>query len=194
MLSKHNNRDPDGEALHHADSDVTEKRRVSAAADTSGGTAHFQCKSLPSPGKKLSQTDIRKFSTYGHIKRNENIVGLAEGLKRATGPSAESLDGSLRHRVRFVGKSCPKRDYLSRTQKRGSIDDDEQYARSKVERRPFVLLIIGYWTAFKIFLYYLISLSSLLTCGLTVGLTIFWYNRFLVSDFGSFGILANASL
>ena len=59
------------------------------------------------------------------------------------------------------------------------LEDDEKYARSKVERRPFVLVIIGYYTALKIFAYYLISLSSLVTIALSVGLTVYWYNRFV---------------
>ena len=58
------------------------------------------------------------------------------------------------------------------------LEDDEKYVRSKVERRPVVLVIIGYYTALKIFVYYLISLSSLLTIGLSVGLTYMWYERF----------------
>lgn len=35
--------------------------------------------------------------------------------------------------------------------------------------RPFVLFLLGHYTAFKIFLYYLTSLSSLFTVGLSVG-------------------------
>ena len=58
------------------------------------------------------------------------------------------------------------------------LEDDERYARSKVERRPIVLVVIGYYTALKIFLFYLISLSSLITVGLSVGMTIYWYDRF----------------
>ena len=42
-----------------------------------------------------------------------------------------------------------------------------------------VLVLIGYYTALKIFLLYLISLSSIVTCALSVGLTIHWYDTIL---------------
>jgi hypothetical protein len=39
-----------------------------------------------------------------------------------------------------------------------------------------VLALVGYYTALKIFLLYLVSLSSIVTCALSVGFTIHWYN------------------
>ena len=48
------------------------------------------------------------------------------------------------------------------------LEDDENYARSKAESRPLIIMILGYYTAMKIFFYYLISLNALITVGLSV--------------------------
>merc|ERR1719491_309479 len=76
-----------------------------------------------------------------------------------------------------------------RYQKFGHIPlkNDENYARSMEETRPLVLAMIAYYTALKIFAYYLISLSSLITVGLSVGLTVYWYEEFTNDPSGANG-------
>ena len=98
--------------------------------------------------------------------RDQKVVGLGDGARRSLNPTPpELLEGSKKIRYEKYNGDIP-------------LEDDEKYARSKVERRPIVLVIIGYYTALKIFAYYLISLSSLITVGLSVGLTVYWYERF----------------
>ena len=98
--------------------------------------------------------------------RDQKVIGLGDGARRSLNPTPpELLEGSKKIRYEKYNGDIP-------------LEDDEKYARSKVERRPIVLVIIGYYTAFKIFAYYLISLSSLITVGLSVGLTVYWYERF----------------
>ena len=98
--------------------------------------------------------------------RDAKVVGLGDGARRSLNPTPpELLEGSKKIRYEKYNGDIP-------------LEDDEKYARSKVERRPIVLVIIGYYTALKIFAYYLISLSSLITVGLSVGLTVYWYDRF----------------
>ena len=98
--------------------------------------------------------------------RDQKVVGLGDGARRSLNPTPpELLEGSKKIRYEKYNGDIP-------------LEDDEKYARSKVERRPIVLVIIGYYTALKIFAFYLISLSSLITVGLSVGLTVYWYERF----------------
>ncbi|KAL7524127.1 hypothetical protein ACHAXR_001198, partial [Thalassiosira sp. AJA248-18] len=98
--------------------------------------------------------------------RDQKVVGLGEGARRAMNPTPpDLLAGSKKVRYEKYNGDIP-------------LEDDEKYARSKVERRPIVLVVIGYFTACKIFLYYLISLGSLFSIGATVGMTIYWYDRF----------------
>merc|ERR1719253_1253379 len=80
--------------------------------------------------------------------KDKKVVGLAEGVRRS------QYNGDI------------------------PLEDDEKYSREKVEQRPIVLAIVGYYTALKIFVFYLISINSLITVGASVGLTIYWHERF----------------
>ena len=118
--------------------------------------------------KRSHAAERRSYVNVDILKRkyhDEKVVGLAEGIKRSMEPSPpKSLQGSIKARYTHRG-DIP-------------LEEAEKYARSKVEKRPIVLFLVGLYTACKIFLYYLISLSSVLTCSLSVGLTIYWFNRF----------------
>ena len=98
-------------------------------------------------------------------KRGDRHIGLADGARRSQlGP--DLLEGSKKERYEKYKGNIP-------------LEDEEKYVRSKVENRPMILVLIGYYTALKIFLLYLISLSSIITCALSVGLTIHWYNTIM---------------
>ena len=56
------------------------------------------------------------------------------------------------------------------------LSNDDALRRCHITITFPVLVLIGYYTALKIFLLYLISLSSIVACALSVGLTIYWYN------------------
>lgn len=84
--------------------------------------------------------------------RDDKVVGLSEGVKRST-ISPDMMEGSLKVRYDKYDGKIP-------------LAVEEMEAREKTETRPLVLFIVGYWTALKIFLYYLISMSSVLTITL----------------------------
>ena len=93
------------------------------------------------------------------LKRRDLAVGLGEGVLHTLSLSSTQI--------------------LRNEQYHGEIplEVDENYARSKVEQRPLLLVIIDYYSSLKILLCYLISLSSLITIGLSVGMTLYWYDR-----------------
>jgi len=93
------------------------------------------------------------------LKRRDLAVGLGEGVLHTLSLSSTQI--------------------LRNEQYHGEIplEVDENYARSKVEQRPLFLVIIDYYSSLKILLCYLISLSSLITIGLSVGMTLYWYER-----------------
>ncbi|KAL7554960.1 hypothetical protein ACHAWF_018539 [Thalassiosira exigua] len=133
-----------------AEDDVTERRKTWSS---------------PSPGKRAS-FDISATDPLKRRYRDRKVVGLAEGVRRTMNPTPpDLLEGSKKVRYEKYDGNIP-------------LEDDEKYARSKVERRPLVLVVISYYTALKIFFYYLISLSSLISVGLSVGLTFYWYDKF----------------
>lgn len=59
-----------------------------------------------------------------------------------------------------------------------SIEEMEDNARYEALRNPFSLLVLGNIAAFKVMGYYLITLETMLTCALTVALTLFWYYKY----------------
>src|SRR6056300_1352600 len=97
----------------------------------------------------------------GLTQRRERHIGLAVGARRSQ-LQPDHLEGSKKVRYDKYNGNIP-------------LEEDEEYARAKVENRPFVLVLLGYYTACKIFFLYLISLSSIITCALSVGLTVHWY-------------------
>jgi len=146
-------------------SDVTER-----GGNHSRSTTHKQQQGRSnSTTTKASTSSKRPSVILDPLKRryrDQKVVGLGDGARRSLNPTPpELLEGSKKIRYEKYNGDIP-------------LEDDEKYARSKVERRPIVLVIIGYYTALKIFAYYLISLSSLITVGLSVGLTVYWYERF----------------
>ena len=54
------------------------------------------------------------------------------------------------------------------------LDNDEAHVRSNVEHRSCVLFLVNLYSSFLIFQRYLISIGSLLTAALTLGLMVFW--------------------
>eukprot|EP01083_Nonionella_stella_P006347 18424_1 len=158
--------------------DITERRgksphpTSSTTKHSSTGKINMKSPNPPSSTTKRSSFDdininMTMTDPLKRRYRDQKVIGLAEGVRRTMNPTPpELLEGSKKVRYeQYNGGDIP-------------LEDDEKYARSKVERRPIVLLVIGYYTACKIFLYYLISLSTLITVGLSVGLTIYWYDRF----------------
>ena len=140
------------EELGRADSNVTERRRSAPA---------FSASPASSTKRSSYATD-----PFRRRVRDKKVVGLGDGLRRAMDPTPpELLEGSKKVRYEKYNGDIP-------------LEDDEKYARSKVEKRPFVLVMIGYYTACKIFCYYLISLSSIITIALSAGLTFYWYDKF----------------
>lgn len=121
--------------------------------------------------QKLWNAPVVDIDLADPLKRrhlDEKVVGLGEGVRRILHPTSIELLGGGTRKLRGDQQfdcNIP-------------LEDDENYARSMEEKRPIILDIIGFYTACKIFLYYLVSLSSLVTVGLSVGLTYYWYDRF----------------
>lgn len=60
---------------------------------------------------------------------------------------------------------------------RTSLEDDEAAARKKSANNILYLLLINTYSAIFVFVFHLISLESLISIGLSVGLTIYTYNE-----------------
>ena len=74
----------------------------------------------------------------------------------------------------------PKRkeflEYKSTNYTNRSVEDQERFARQNQLSNPLALLILGFYSAFKVMFLYLINLATILSCLLTAGLTYYWYD------------------
>jgi hypothetical protein len=121
----------------------------------------------PPPRSSVIQNLNLRASTEG------KVVGLGDyGLdetvfqqRRQFAPSLESKSAI------FSTHNIEKSKYVS-------IEEMEDIARYQATRNPFELLLLGNIAAFKVMGYYLITLETLLTCALTVALTLFWYYQY----------------
>lgn len=62
---------------------------------------------------------------------------------------------------------------------RRSVEEMEQEARRTATMNPFALLFLGNVAAVKVMIYYLITWETIISCALTAGMTLYWY------DYGS---------
>jgi hypothetical protein len=55
------------------------------------------------------------------------------------------------------------------------VEEQEEFVRIMQIKNPVLLLVLGFYSAFKVMFIYLINLATILSCALTVGLTLYWY-------------------
>lgn len=57
-----------------------------------------------------------------------------------------------------------------------AIEELEEEVREVQIRNPFALMVLGFYAASKVMIWYLINLETILSCALTIGLTVYWYD------------------
>ena len=99
--------------------------------------------------------------------RNRDVVGLKYAAK-----TLDKATDDRPHRKEFLA-AHPFFDHNQM-----SVEDQEKQVRKKnrVLKHPVLLLVLGFYAAFKVTIVYLINLETLLTCALSVGLTLYWYD------------------
>ena len=101
-------------------------------------------------------------------------VGLGLGALRASMPSIETT------------KQRPdSHDDLdleeSRFDQSRNLEEDEKLVRNKSLKNPLWNFCRSSAAALLVFLVYLITLETILSCAFTVGLTLFWFHQYKVS-------------
>jgi hypothetical protein len=115
------------------------------------------------PRSAVIQNLNLRASTEGKVVGLKNY-GLDKSMYRQR--QQQSQGSELKRTTRSIAAEKPK--YVS-------IEEMEVIARREALTNPFQLLVLGNIAAFKVMGYYLITLETLLTCGLTVALTLYWY-------------------
>jgi len=85
-------------------------------------------------------------------RRDQKVVGLKDALLRSSGSANMK-----------------------------SVEEQESDLRSRTARNPVFLMISGNVAALKIFLYYLVTIETMVVLVLTIGLTMYWYLTYVSS-------------
>mmetsp|Transcript_2681 Transcript_2681/g.6195 ORF Transcript_2681/g.6195 Transcript_2681/m.6195 type:complete len:644 (-) Transcript_2681:688-2619(-) len=121
-----------------------------------------------------------KKTTWGAAsKLDSKVVGLGTAARYSAGYH-EKHDNDLSASL----ASRHKRNSISNLTK--TIDDEEKAVRDNALTDPFKIMIIGNIAAVKVFGVYLITLDTILSISLSIGLTCYWYfTNIEASDTGS---------
>jgi hypothetical protein len=123
--------------------------------------ASYQAKVLFRPVKSKNQLDV------------VGLKNAAKSLQSSNQPRRrEFLDSASQ--AHFHIRSISSRDPYPERMK--SVEDQEEFVRAFQITNPFILTALGFYSAFKVMFLYLINLETVLSCCLTVVLTLYWYH------------------
>lgn len=104
----------------------------------------------------------------------DNVVGL----KTAANHFAESA--TLRRRAFLDAAKYPRDpssiNLVPTALEKAPIEEMEDHVRATQIKNPLVLLVLGFIAAFKVMFIYLMTLETILSCAITIGLTFYWYD------------------
>jgi hypothetical protein len=138
--------------------------------DSSGGGGD----SVPNTKKNhalLQKASHKQNSAFG----DKSVIGLKVG--------ALTREASLTdRRKKFLEASGPASSYAGSSIGRGAasaavdnVEEREAFVRAQQVKNPFTLLFLGNLAALKVMAIFLVSLETIITCALTVGMTLYWY-------------------
>lgn len=117
-------------------------------------------------------------------KTEKKVIGLKNyGLDRSTRrkrrqPLTSNSVGGDSRQGGSGAMNNPDTSYLT-------IEEMEDDVRKHAITNPFHLMFLGNVAALKVFAYYLVTLETFTTCGLTAGLTLYWYIKYKDSESGA---------
>ncbi|KAG7365142.1 hypothetical protein IV203_038345 [Nitzschia inconspicua] len=130
------------------------------------------------------RNSINRLSTKS--KHHGDVVGLKNAAKRldASGrprrreflAAASASNPNSQWQMSSTPSSKHKSSMAYQTKHPLTVEEQEEMVRAMQIRNPFVLLVLGFYAAFKVMLLYLINMETILSCALTVGLTLYWYD------------------
>jgi len=96
----------------------------------------------------IRANNVASFKSDSHHQRDEKVVGMTCAL---TGTSTNDTHGQE------------------------TVEEAEKKVRDSVAVNPFYLAMTGNYASIKVFVLYLITIDTILSCTATVLLTLFWY-------------------
>ena len=125
-------------------------------------------------------TGARKRTSWGTKARklDGKVVGLGEGARFAAAQNAHSAGQKM--------QSSHRRASARRV--RDDLGEEERAARDGAERAgggPLGLFVLGGYSALKVFAFYLVTVETVLSVLLSVGLTLAWYLAYRDAEEGA---------
>jgi hypothetical protein len=120
------------------------------------------------------KTAAKRLDARGRPRRREFLDAAAANTSQwqlswtttpSQGPSHHQEQKPQQHRQQYLHNKNPL-----------SVEEQEEVVRSMQIKNPFALLVLGFYAALKVMMFYLINLETILSCALTVGLTFYWYD------------------
>jgi hypothetical protein len=115
---------------------------------------------------KAGNKALQKNTSFLRHPRNRDVVGLKNAAKTL------SMDDNRPHRKEFLAAH----PFFDNNNNKISVEEQEKRVRQNQVKHPLLLMVLGFYAAFKVTIIYLINLETLLTCTLSVGLTLYWYD------------------
>jgi hypothetical protein len=151
--------------------------RLEGRSDMDRDYVRRETQTFPTAKEALSQQKAKEFflpiqSLVQH-ERDEVV-----GLKTAANYFEERA--TLRRRA-FLDAARYPRDpssvnVIPTALKKAPVEELEDHVRATQIKNPLLLLVLGFVAAFKVMFVYLINLETILSCGVSVGLTLYWYD------------------
>ncbi|KAL3911149.1 MAG: hypothetical protein SGILL_007397, partial [Bacillariaceae sp.] len=143
-----------------------DKTLIDAAGDTGAANEeHLRIDSMMATAKAGNKTNLKKKTSFIRHPRHRDVVGLKYAAKKQ-----DRKDHDRPHRKEFLA-AHPFFD-----NKKETVEEQEKRVRKNQVKNPIILMVLGFYAAFKVTFVYLINLETLLSCALSIGLTLYWYD------------------
>jgi hypothetical protein len=177
-------------SAHHSD-DVICKEQIHQETETGEGTnkPQYHCDDLEAsrfeeqhkdtinhPEKRAPRTIISGICTRSNTTAEVSFQPLHDHLYQRKKTSHNNHNHFHKHKRPIgLGHATGIADSIRIQAQYQSTDEVEDNARSKAETRPWVISVISFYAALKVFCFKLITIDSVLSCGLSIALTTWIY-------------------
>ena len=151
--------DDDDKTLHLNQRERQEKRQTLSSADDGS--------------KRMTSINSIHRSTQTHDNNKNNNNG-SDGNRDDNDHSSSVRTAMTKTNAK--ANTSNNNNNNNKTLAQLSIEDQEDVVRSMQIRNPLTLTVLGFYAACKVMLLYLINVETLVACGISGGMTVYWYN------------------
>mmetsp|Transcript_7843 Transcript_7843/g.11370 ORF Transcript_7843/g.11370 Transcript_7843/m.11370 type:complete len:697 (+) Transcript_7843:154-2244(+) len=147
---------------------------------------------FPAPLSKLRKSAEKKVVGLKNYAISPSLKNIRKHVWITTSPPLSRADLAAHHDIKPSAEAvvstpeqaqikdentCRKAPDRPIASEHKSIEDLESVVRKEALLNPFRLLLLGIIGSLKVMGLYLVTIETFLTCGLTIGLTMYWYDH-----------------